>query len=406
MSAEHAAATRGGGTAVLNVPGASGRRTRRRLVGVDAARGFALLGMVAVHTLPFWDAENERASLSWSLFAGHSAALFATLAGVSLAFLSGGRTPHSGRRLAGDRAGLVGRAAVIALVGFLVGFVALPVDNILIYYGMFFLLAIPFLGLRIRHLLISAAAFTVLAPFLMQWAVDVLPAHVYGNPTLWNLVTDPVTVLSQLLLTGTYPALPYMAYLCAGIALGRMNLTSRRVQLWLVGAGAALALLSWTVSMGALLALGVYDRIWEATPWLTEEQIDEILVFGPDPSLPTTTLWWLMVPAPHSNTPVALLLSLGMAAFALGAFLLLARLIGKTLTPLAAAGSMTFTLYTLHLLFLGTGVYELHPGFWFWMQVAVFGLLAVAWQRAVGQGPLEKLVARTSKRIAESVAAR
>ena len=259
---------------------------------------------------------------------------------------------------------------------------------------------IPGLGL------ISAAAFTVLAPFLMQWAVDVLPAHVYGNPTLWNLVTEPVTVLSQLLLTGTYPALPYMAYLCAGIALGRMNLTSRRVQLWLVGAGAALALLSWTVSMGALLALGVYDRIWEATPWLTEQQIDEILVFGPDPSLPTTTLWWLMVPAPHSNTPVALLLSLGMAAFALGAFLLLARLIGKALTPLAAAGSMTFTLYTLHLLFLGTGVYELHPGFWFWMQVAVFGLLAVAWQRAVGQGPLEKLVARTSKRIAGSVAAR
>ena len=152
--------------------------------------------------------------------------------------------------------------------------------------------------------------------------------------------------------------------------------------------------------MGALLALGVYDRIWEATPWLTEEQIDEILVFGPDPSLPTTTLWWLMVPAPHSNTPVALLLSLGMAAFALGAFLLLARLIGKALTPLAAAGSMTFTLYTLHLLFLGTGVYDLHPGFWFWMQVAAFGLIAVAWQRAVGQGPLEKLVAQA--RLIES----
>ncbi|MFI7583234.1 heparan-alpha-glucosaminide N-acetyltransferase domain-containing protein [Kocuria sp. M1N1S27] len=406
MSGDRAAATRGGGTAVLNVPGASGRRTRRRLIGVDAARGFALLGMVAVHTLPVWDTENERASLSWSLFAGHSAALFATLAGVSLAFLSGGRTPHTGRRLAGDRAGLVGRAAVIALVGFLVGFVAPPVNNILIYYGMFFLLAIPFLGLRIRHLLISSAAFLLVAPFLMQWSLDVLPAHVYGNPTLWNLVTEPVTVLSQLLLTGTYPALPYMAYLCAGIALGRMNLTSRRVQLWLAGAGAALALLAYAVSMAALLVFGVYDRIWSATPWMSEEQIDAILVFGPEPSLPTTTLWWLVVPGPHTNTPLALLISLGMAGFALGAFLLLARVVGKWLTPLAAAGSMTFTLYTLHLLFLATGIHDLHPGFWFWMQVAVFGLLAVAWQRAVGQGPLEKLVARTSKRISRQVAER
>ncbi|MGX5357848.1 heparan-alpha-glucosaminide N-acetyltransferase domain-containing protein [Kocuria sp. KH4] len=406
MSAVDPTATRGGGTAVLSVPGPAGRRTRRRLIGVDAARGFALLGMVAVHTMPVWDEEAGRASLSWSLFAGHSAALFATLAGVSLAFLSGGRTPHTGRRLTGDRAGLVGRAAVIAIVGFLVGFVAPPVNNILIYYGMFFLLAIPFLGLRIRHLLTASVLFAVVSPFLMQWSLDVLPAHVYGNPTLWNLVTEPVTVLSQLLLTGTYPALPYMSYLLAGLALGRMNLTGRRVQLWLVGVGAATALLAWTVSTAALLVFGVYERIWSATPWMSEEQIDAILVFGPEPSLPTTTLWWLTVPAPHSNTPAALFVSLGMAVFALGAFLLLARLIGKALTPLAAAGSMTFTLYTLHLLFLATGVYDLAPGFWFWMQLAVFGLLAVAWQRAVGQGPLEKLVARVSKGITRRVVAR
>ena len=399
---------RAGGPAPSRERGAAGKPSRR-LTGVDAARGLALIGLMSVHVLPSSDDETGEPTWSQILFSGDSAALFALLAGVGLALSTGGPRPHGGRELGADRVALVVRAVLIAVLGLAIGSLLaddLPADNILIYYGMFFLLAIPFLGLRIRHLLISAAAFTVLAPFLMQWAVDVLPAHVYGNPTLWNLVTDPVTVLSQLLLTGTYPALPYMAYLCAGIALGRMNLTSRRVQLWLVGAGAALALLSWTVSMGALLALGVYDRIWAATPWLTEAQIDEILVFGPDPSLPTSTLWWLMVPAPHSNTPVALLLSLGMAAFALGAFLLLARLIGKALTPLAAAGSMTFTLYTLHLLFLGTGVYDLHPGFWFWMQVAVFGLLAVAWQRAVGQGPLEKLVARTSKRIAGSVAAR
>ena len=178
------------------------------------------------------------------------------------------------------------------------------------------------------------------------------------------------------------------------------------MQLWLLGAGAALALLAYTVSTAALLIFGVYGRIWSATPWMSEDQIDAILVFGPEPSLPTTTLWWLVVPGPHTNTPFALLISLGMAVFALGAFLLLARLIGKVLTPLAAAGSMTFTLYTLHLLFLALEVYDLAPGFWFWMQLAVFGLLAVAWQRAVGQGPLEKAVARVSKGISRRVAER
>ncbi|MCD1145002.1 DUF1624 domain-containing protein [Kocuria sp. LUK] len=400
------AAGRRGGAGLLGVPAPEEPRRRRRLVGVDAARGLALLGMVAVHTLPVWDAEAERASLSWSLFAGHSAALFAVLAGVGLAFLSGGAAPHTGTRLTGDRAGLVGRAAVLALVGLLLGFVAPPVNNILVYYGVFFLLAIPFLGLRIRHLLIAATAFAVVSPFLMQWSLEVLPSHVYGNPTPWDLATDPVTVLAQLLLTGTYPALPYMSFLCAGLALGRMNLANRRVQTWLVGAGAALAVLAHGLSSLLLLGLGGYGRIWAATPWLSEAQIDEIIVFGPDPSLPTTTLWWLIVPGPHTNTPFALLVSLGVAVAVLGGFLLLARAAGTVLTPLAAAGSMTLTLYTAHLLFLATGLQDLAPGLAFWGQVVVLGLFALAWQHARGQGPLEKVVARVSKQVAHRVTAR
>ncbi|MEF3121270.1 hypothetical protein [Kocuria flava] len=112
------------------------------------------------------------------------------------------------------------------------------------------------------------------------------------------------------------------------------------------------------------------------------------------------------MPGPHTNTPFALLVSLGVAVAVLGGFLLLARAAGTVLTPLAAAGSMTLTLYTAHLLFLVTGLQDLAPGLAFWGQVVVLGLFALAWQHARGQGPLETVVARVSKLVAHRVTAR
>lgn len=381
-------------------------RPARRLAGVDAARGLALFGMVAVHTIPSWDESTGEPALSWTLFAGHSAALFATLAGVSLAFATGGRTPHAGRRMTASRWALAARAGIIALVGLLLGFLELPVNNILIYYGMLFLLAMPFLRLRIRTLLLCAALAALLAPLLMQWSLDVLPWHEYDNPNPGDLLLDPVTVLSQLLLTGTYPALPWMAFLLTGLAVGRMNLTSRRVQTRLAVVGAALAVAAWSASQLALRVLGGYEAIAQGTPWMDETQIQEVLVFGGDPYLPTDTLWWLLISAPHSNTPFTLTLDVGLALSVLGICLLLERVAGGVLRPVAAVGSMTFTLYTVHLLLLWPESYDAAPLAWTGGQIVGFVVFALLWHRAVGQGPLEKVVTRGTKAVARRVLAR
>lgn len=47
---------------------------------------------------------------------------------------------------------------------------------------------------------------------------------------------------------------------------------------------------------------------------LTEDGIDDIIVFGPDPVLPTTTWWWLAIAGPHTSTPLALAMGLGSGA--------------------------------------------------------------------------------------------
>ncbi|MUN63715.1 DUF1624 domain-containing protein [Kocuria sediminis] len=400
----------GAGTAPAPRPERAGdgaaRRPSRRLAGVDAARGLALFGMVAVHTIPSWDEQTGEPDLSWTLFAGHSAALFATLAGVSLAFATGGRTAHAGRRMTASRWALAGRAGVIAGVGLLLGFLELPVNNILVYYGMLFLLAIPFLRLRVPALLLSSVLFAVLAPFVMQWSLTVLPGHEYDNPGLADLVLDPGTVLSQLLLTGTYPALPWMSFLLAGLAVGRLDLTSRRVQTWLAVAGAAVALGVWSASLIALRAFGGYAAIAQGTTWMDDEQINEVMVFGGDPNLPTDTLWWLLISAPHSNTPFFLALNVGLALSVLGICLLLERVAGRILRSVAAAGSMTFTLYTAHLLLLWPEYYDAAPLAWTAGQIVAFVVFALVWQRTRGQGPLETVVARSTKAIARRVLAR
>jgi uncharacterized membrane protein len=63
-----------------------------RIVGLDVARCLALLGMVATHVLLDRGADGDLTSTQW-LAGGRASALFAVLAGASLALMTGGRRP-------------------------------------------------------------------------------------------------------------------------------------------------------------------------------------------------------------------------------------------------------------------------------------------------------------------------
>jgi hypothetical protein len=298
-----------------------------------------------------------------------------------------------------DRVGLLVRAVLISVVGLLINQVMPgdpPAYDILVYYGMFFLLATPFLHLPVRALFGLAAAAAVVGPVLMQALRGVLPALEVYNPTFADVLAEPGTVLAQVLFTGTYPAVPYLAYLLAGMAIGRLNLRAVRVQGRLLWAGIALAVGAWLVYWVLILRSGGYDQLMSSAPWLSEDQIDEIIVWGPDPVLPDTSWWWLLIPGPHTSTPVAILQDLGSGAAVLGLFLLVARRAGAWLLPLSAMGSMTLTLYSAHLLALAAMLHYEVPLLWFLIHVAVAALFAVAWHRSFGRGPLERVMARAA----------
>ena len=101
--------------------------------------------------------------------------------------------------------------------------------------------------------------------------------------------------------------------------------------------------------------------------------------------------------------PLAIAWSLGIGLAVLGTFLLLARTIGPWLLPLSAMGAMTLTLYSAQLVLLSFELYYDQPEIWFLAYLLLAALFAVGWQRAFGQGPLERLVSMAAKGAGRAV---
>ncbi len=100
--------------------GVASSRAQTRLVGLDVARFLALLGMMATHLLATRD---EAGDPTWvaEVFSGRASALFALLAGVSLALMTGGSRPVRGEERVARSAGLLVRALAVGVVGLLLG---------------------------------------------------------------------------------------------------------------------------------------------------------------------------------------------------------------------------------------------------------------------------------------------
>ncbi len=362
-----------------------------RLIGVDAVRGVALLGMMAVHVLP--DVERDGSTTLPHLVAGgRSAATFAVLAGVGLALATGGPTQHRGRAARADAAATLVRALLIGIIGIALGHVGTQVAVILPYYAVLFVLAAPLLRAPPGPLFAAAAAIAVGMPVLSHVLRRDVAEPFRDNPTFHDLADRTAELLVVLVLTGYYPAFAWAAYICTGLAVGRLRLHRTRVAGAIALGGAALAVATALASdillrSGGLAAIAETQR---KDPDFLREAITRTQYGVTD----TDTWWWLAVRAPHSATPFDLLHTTGTALALLGLLLLLARpRFGQALLrPVAAAGSMPLTLYTAHVLLLGTGWLPADEERSFALQVAGALVVATLWRTFARRGPLEEAI--------------
>ena len=385
---------------VISPPQTTRDRPPSRIMGVDLARGVAIVGMMAIHILPAESGNSQ--SLSWTLFAGRSAALFALVAGISISFMTGGvKRPEPGRSFTLAVVPMLGRAAIITLIGLLLGEVTQSIAVILAYYGIMFVAMVPMVRRKPRTLVIAAAATAVIGPILLFLTQQVAPSYSLQDPSMTELLTHPELLALDLGVTGSYPVVIFLTYMIAGLAVGRlMTVRKPRFALRLTVGGLTLSVVAWFFSDFLLNLIGGPAGLAARTPSMSPRQVRDALIWGNDGGLPTDTWWWLVTRVPHTSTPLDELTTLGAAMFVLGLCLMLARTrILPRLSWLVAAGSMPLSIYATHVVITEVLMGHMSLTVMLVLQLAILLPLAAFWQRRFGQGPLEKPMASAARSL-------
>lgn len=341
-----------------------------RLHGVDLARAIAVLGMLAAHLVTIEDGIVLSDPSTWiDLVNGRSSILFAVLAGVSIALTTGGRMPHRGARLRVDRRRLAARAAALWLIGLFLIQTGVPVYVILPAYGILFLLALPLLALPVPVLWAIAASVALVVPWVLP-VLDALP--------VWDGVVGETLFLA----TGwAYPFPLWIAFVVAGMALGRVDIRRASAQVTMLGAGVALVVVAGMAStVAAAAGLSATD----------------------------TYLGTVLSTEAHSGGLLEVVSSGGFAVAVLGACLLVCRTpLTWLLLPLRAVGSMPLTAYVGQIVVWAVAALvmvgdtsdlwafrDLQPFWWFALGAILF---CTVWATTLGQGPLERGLAAVAR---------
>jgi uncharacterized membrane protein YeiB len=348
----------------MSTPGA-------RVVGLDVARSLAIVGMIAVNVGP----RGEPGLLGWvyDLPLGRASLLFMLLAGVGMSIMTRSSRAPGGGPLPWRT--VLWRAALLLVGGLALQLLGHEASVILPLYGVLFVACLPLLKAPGWTLIATAVTSLVLGPLLWLWFWAARGgAFVADEPTLLD---PPVEILTGILFTGAYPAVVWAAPFLLGMLLGRADLRSptlhRRLVLW----GAAAAIGAYVLSQALIALFGGPGR----EPGLIH----------------------LVAATAHSQMPLWLLSSTGVAAVVLGLCLLGERFAARCLGALAATGRLSLTVYVGHLLVLALlvrpGPFTLAGGILTTSAICAFFILfSWLWARRFRTGPLESLLRLPGRR--------
>lgn len=354
----------------------------RRIIGVDLARGIAMIGMFGAHLQVRRSVTVGDPSTYLSLVHGRSAILFALLAGVSLAIVTGGSQPITDRdAVVSFRVRTLVRAVLLFVLGGLLSMLGTRVAVILEAYAALFVLALLVLSWSTKRLWIAVGVLVVLGPIVTIGVRTALNG--LGIPPIgaWNIAFGEY-----------YPVATWIVFPLAGIAIGRTDLRSVRTAVRLVVGGAVAAVVGYVAGH-----LASESSLASSPPPLELHVNAELPPAGEVlAAVPRTVLIKLLTADPHTGTPFEIVGSGGFVIALLGLCLLVSRSRARfALAPLAAVGAMSLTVYSAHIVALRI----LHDDLFADLSLRIFGQFtfwalvgATAWRLALGKGPLERAI--------------
>ena len=355
-----------------------------RLPGPDVVRACALIGVVVMNYHGYLIIRGATPGDGWAarlldpwegVLSTRFAATFVLMAGVGVTLLTrrvvadrtAGRA-GADARLVEMRWRLVRRGIALYVLGQLLDIIW-P-GTIILYYGAMFALASLLFTLRTRWIVATGILAAGAGWGLHAWTVR---RQLDGGSVQWLLDpgADSVRALVfEVFVNGTHPLLPWLAFFCAGIVLGRY-LDRERLDLVCIAVGLGL--------VGSTMV----GRGFAGATVMQQEVLS-------------------LRPLDRGGLYVASALGTALLAFGIISRIV-TRLDGVApgaIDPLRRAGQMTLTIYIAHIL-----VFDLLVDWWGWVEPAgvatalgfalVFWIVAIAagalWHRRFGSGPAERV---------------
>jgi uncharacterized membrane protein YeiB len=335
-----------------------------RISALDAARGLAILGMIAINVGP--RGGDSVAEMLYRAPHGRASLLFVLLGGIGFALLTrsswqGGAALPWGK--------VLWRAMLLLAVGLLLQELDHGVRVILTTYAALFLLGLPLVRASGRVLLLLAGLSVSIGPVLWIFVQEQTDKAFDRDPVTAGSL--PWEIITGTLLTGPYPAVVWAAPFLFGMWLGRQDLTDSRVSTRLVMWGALAAVCARAVSF---VLISVFGEPTSHTAW--QRLVSDVA---------------------HTEMPLWLLGSTGAAVFVLGLCLKVRDWNRIGARPLVALGRTALTAYVVHLivlaLFVRPGPDTLIGGVATTLALgAGLMLFAVLWLLVFNRGPLEVLL--------------
>jgi uncharacterized protein len=356
--------------------------TNERVIDLDVTRAVALIGVAAMNYhgylillgAPVGTSTINRFFNPWTgPLSTRFAATFVMVAGMGITLMTNrGRLARDRERRSADRWTLIRRGTLLYAFGFV--FEWIWSGTILFFYGAFFVVGAFLFTLRTRWLIVIGALAALAAAGVQWWAFE------SDGDTRWLFegwytatpYRSPRRLLFDTFVNGTHPLLPWLAFLCAGMALGRyLPLSSERRRV--------------LIALGALMVAATYltKHLFANTPLRAR-------LFATDPF------------SRSLNYTISALGS-SIVAFCVIGWIATSTKSNAVTQAFAAAGRMTLSLYIAHAVVFNVVVNRWHlirptgldvalafaAGFW------VLGIAAAAWwQRVFGIGPAEWIYRR------------
>jgi uncharacterized membrane protein YeiB len=346
-----------------------------RIIGIDVARAFAVIGMILVNFKMVLGKTGEGWLVSFtSVFDGKAAATFVVLAGIGITFLTKNSNKETSLKI-------IKRAAFLFIVG--LSYIYVWPADILHFYGIYLLICLIFIKTKSHVSLFFALGIILIYPVLL---------FLFNYDTGWNFDTYDYdgfwTVygfLRNLFYNGFHPVLPWAAFSLIGLWFGRQDLNNIGFLKKVIWISLLIFIIIKTTSILfiSLLSNGSQEMALE---------LSQVLGTSPMPPL-----------------PFYMISSSAFALFLISCCILISKKFEKNIIikALTKTGRLALTFYVLHVV-IGMGIISVFSDTPLGMFSLKFSILyailfslfcvlfAVVWTKYKKQGPLEWIMRKVT----------